>query len=179
VDEPAFKPWGDVDVTTDVVLFRYENKGTIDVPLNEKQLQALIGKAREAPGAVERVQAVLAAAGIEWDGGNTLRAPVHAKWCATMDCRNVVDAVASRFIVVEPRVDVSPEWWAAATAAHDVPQAILPVMRGKEARVLCQSSLADAIEAWAAALPGWYAEDGSSPLILRNASKEDLPLQQK
>lgn len=180
VDQPTFKPWGDVDVTTDIVIFRFEHEGAVEVPLNEKKLQALVSKAREAPGAVERVQSVLAAAGIEWDGGNTLQAPVHVKWCATIDVRNIVDAVAARFIVVE-RTEASPEWWAAATAARDVPTAILPLIRGggatKEQKVLCQSSLADGIETWAAALPGWYGtEDGANPLVLRNASKEDLAL---
>ena len=93
----------------------------------------------------------------------------------------VVAAMAvPRFIVVE-RTEASPEWWAAATAARDVPTAILPLIRGggatKEQKVLCQSSLADGIETWAAALPGWYGtEDGANPLVLRNASKEDLAL---
>lgn len=167
VDQPTFKPWGDVDVTTDVVICRYENKGSIEVPL-DAEVTALLGAC--APGAMERVQSVLTAAGIEWDG-DALHVPVHAKWCATIDCRSVFDALASRFIVVE-RTEASPEWWAAASAAHDVPTAILSVVRAKEPRALCPSSLADAIETWASALPGWYGEE--SPLILRNACKEDL-----
>lgn len=181
------KHWGDVDPDKDLVVFRYETPGPVTGHLDMAALKPLVEAARKAPGSLDRVSKRLAAeCAVAWEPveGKTSQincavvlSNVEAKWCACVDASAVVEAVVARLAVVEVDPGNTQEgWWDAARLDTSIPQAVLPVIRGQQPKVLCLKSDIDKIEDWAASLAGWY--DGSElnpiPLIVRDAASSDI-----
>ena len=185
VERAGFKNWGDVDVTTDLVLMRYETSTAVEAHLDVGQLQGLMRAARKTAGAVDRVQAALREAGVQWnvadDAGNladTLGVSgVKGQWVVCIPVLEVADTVIGLLAVVEVDYDSEQEgWWDAARLDHNLPSVLLPIIRGKERRVVCQRVEVENLEDWAAKLPGWSGETDThpTPLVVREAQADDI-----
>lgn len=183
VEAAEFKNWGDVDTSNDVVIMRYETPGPVEAHLDESQLASLMEAARKSPGAVDRCRSRLTEQGIHWDVSNAKHGSldldlkvdgVCGKWTACIPADKVMTEIVSRLGVVEVDYDATTEgWWDAARVDHNLPQKLLPIIRGKEPRIVCLREDLAPMETWAADLPGWYDGD-STPLILRDAVADDI-----
>jgi hypothetical protein len=185
VQGATLKNWGDVDVDIDLVIMRYETPGHVTAHVDEAELAALVEAARTVAGAVDRIQTALREQGIDWKVSNDsgqLITELHVsgpkgQWAATIPTGDVVTAIFNRLSVVEVDYDNPQEgWWDAARTDHDLPQQLLPIVRGKESSIICHRSDIAKIEGWAANLPGWAdgTETSPTPLILRDAHEVDI-----
>ena len=64
---------------------------------------------------------------------------------------------------------------AAESIASSLPRQMLPIVRGKNKKVVFLRSEADKVEDWAVTLPGRYdGSDNPTPLIVRDAVPNDI-----
>lgn len=175
---PGIKNSSDVDPENDVVVLCYETIGPIKHVLDEAKLQGLVEDARTEPGAIDRAASRLKDSGVDWEPiVNGIVNPtvqlnnVAARWSVVVDVQHIAKALTDLLSAVQ--VDHSKSgspWWVSAKADVGVPSAVLPLIRSGEDYALVARDEADAIEAWAASLPGWQDE----PLIIRDVTTEEI-----
>jgi hypothetical protein len=177
--KPDLKNSSDVNPDSDLVLMRYETTGATDHQLDATTLQALVESARMVPGTLERVASSLKGEGVRWEPmvRNELNTSiqlenVEAKWSAVIDVRRMAELMTDLLsaVQVDPAKTQSP-WWPSAQADVGVPNAVLPVIRSGVLYTLMSREDANAVESWAATLPGWFEDQ---PLIIRDVTTEEV-----
>ena len=186
IDALIPKNWGDVNVDDDLVLVRYETPGPVTGHLDRALLEPLVEAARAAPGSIDRAAVVLKDEHIAWEPTDVKTGTVNcaivldnvdAKWCAVTPTDFLLSTVVDYLSVLEVNSENTQQgWWDAARIAHALPAQLLPIIRGKDKKVIFLRSDADQVEEWAAALPGWSSEGdlSSTPLIVRDAVSNDI-----
>jgi hypothetical protein len=180
------KNWGDVNVDEDLVLFRYQTPGPVKAGLSREVFEGLVEDARKVPGALERVAAQVKEDHIAWEPTDAKTGTINcgvvidnidAKWCGCVQTSDVVGAVVSHLSVIEVDQENQQQgWWDAARIAPSLLPQVLPIIRGKDKKVVFLRSDADKIEDWASSLPGWYdgPEANPTPLVVRDAVSNDI-----
>jgi hypothetical protein len=180
------KNWADVNVDEDLVLFRFQTPGPVKGSLNRQAFESLVEDARKVPGALDRVAALVKEDHIAWEPTDAKTGTINcaivinnvdAKWCGCVPTSEVLASVVSHLSVIE--VDDANQqqgWWDAARIAPSLPQQVLPIIRGKDKKVIFLRTDADKVEDWAGSLPGWYdgPEECPTPLIVRDAVSNDI-----
>ena len=183
VGNPSVKTWGDVDTNEDLVIFRFETDGPVEASMFLDNLAPLLERAKDVPGAVDRCRSAAMDSGVEaplYDSTTGQVDPslvvsgVTARWVASVPVSALIRDVVDVLSVIEVD-DTSPSvgWWDAARASREIPDLMLPIVRGKDkSAVIRRADVAD-VESWAASLPDWYGEL-SNPIIFRNAMSNDI-----